>query len=117
MVWDNPDQANDTFIDGKIKVGDRVGERTVNAHLGRVTDISTRQSRVFTVDSAGEIVQTTRPNHSYMIITIEGEGVFPSNGGVLINGMQFLRNRSYEIMIGDSLFFLRLVEIERIEST
>jgi hypothetical protein len=118
MVLDQVEVFNDTFENGKINIGDRVLERTVNAYLGRVTKIESEPSWSFTTTAEGEIRMVPRPISSRLIVTIEGEGVFPhpQSGGLLVNGMQFLANRQYEIIIADSIFWLRIVELERLES-
>lgn len=117
MVLDNVEIWDDTFENGKINVGDRVGERTVNAYLGRVTKIESEPSWSVSTNADGETLVGPRPLSSRLIVTIEGEGVFSGSGGLLINGMQFLANRQYEIIIADSIFWLRIVEIERLENS
>lgn len=117
LVLDNADIQDDTFSDGKIKIGDKVIEKTVNAHLGNITNIDSKPSRSTVATSDGEIKLATRPLSSYLTITVEGEGTFSSNGGLLINGTQYLCNRSYEIIISDSVFWLRIVEITKVENS
>jgi hypothetical protein len=114
MVLDNVEIFDDTFANDKIKIGDRAFERTVNGFLGRVTKIESEPSWSFATTCEGEITLFPRPLSSRLIITLEGEGVFSPTGGLIVNGMQFTCNKNYEVVIADSIFWLRIVEIERL---
>ena len=115
MVLDQMDIADDAFGNGKVKIGSKVTERTVQAFLGKVTNIESVPSRAYAQDSDGNLTLSPRPLYSHLKVTIEGEAVFASSGGITINGLQFLCNKQYEIIIDDSLFYLRILELERIE--
>ena len=117
MVLDNVEIFDDTFENGKINVGDRAIERTVNGFLGRVTKIEKEPSWSFSTTAEGEMLEVPRPRSSRLIVTLEGEGVFAreDGGGLIVNGMQFVCNKAYEVVIADSIFWLRIVDIDKDE--
>lgn len=115
LIMDNFDVADDAYGNGKLKEGDKVIEKSVNANLGDITSIDIKPSKLTVTTSEGEVVQATRPGSSWVTITVEGEGVFSSTGALTINGTQYYRNKSFEVMIDGSAFWWRLVEIEKVE--
>lgn len=115
LVMDNIEIADDAFENGKINVGDTVIEKSSNASLGTITSIDTQPSLSYAVNSDGELIQTSRPLYSRLTITVEGQGRFPSDGGLLIDKTTLFNNKSYEVNIGNSAFYLRVVNIEKLD--
>lgn len=107
MTFDNTEIANDHFENGKIKVGDMLIDKLTGAKLGEIIDIKNTDSRSYATTSDGKLVMTPRPQFSYLTITVKGVGFRPTDGGLMVDGVQLFCNKSYEIYIGDSVFWLR----------
>lgn len=110
MVMDNVEVSNDNFENGKINVGDRVSDRISGTYLGVVKSIETKESRTYLPTDDGEMILTSRPLNSHLIVTIEGQAKVSDKGGLWFGSLQLLGNKSAEIVIKDSVFWLRFID-------
>jgi hypothetical protein len=109
MILDSIELPNDRFEGGKIAVGDTLIDKISNVSIGKITHIETRPSRSYTVTSDGDIRLTSRPEFSHLIITVEGRGYRPREGGLIVDALHIFNNKDHEINIRDSSFFLRII--------
>ena len=112
MTLDNMEITDDTFQDGKLKVGDILIEKATGAEIGVITGIEVKPARSVTVDAGGNYVAASRPYCSYIIVTVKGKGFRPEEGGLRIGDWHAYVNKSYEINIGDCAFWLRVFDFK-----
>jgi hypothetical protein len=114
-VFDTIEVPNSRF-EGKIKVGDVVYDRNSGGYMGKVKSIEVKPSVSYTTTAEGINIVTTTPNHSHLIVTIEGEdsGRPLVRGGLGIDRFNSALNKEHELHIGDAAFFLRLQSFELI---
>ncbi|MDR0249394.1 MAG: DUF4330 domain-containing protein [Oscillospiraceae bacterium] len=94
-------------FEGKIAAGDEMVDKNTGVVLGVITDILIEPSLVYTTNAQGEIVMTTRPLHSKLTVTIEGEGHRPEQGGLRVERFHSMLNKEYEVYVNDISLWLR----------
>jgi len=108
MVVDSIDVSDDRW-QNKIKAGDVLIDKVSGVRIGTVKNIESQASRVYASNDQGEMILTTRPLSSHIILTVEGEGYRHKDGGLVVGALHIYNNKEHEININDSAFFLRIV--------
>jgi len=108
MILDNNDIPNENFDNGKIAVDDIVIDRQSGAAVGKIVSIEVKQTRHHNITSEGVWVPAPKPNNSHLIITVEGRGFRPRDGGLMVEGNLLHNNRGFEVAIRDTFFWFRV---------
>ena len=115
MTFMNPEVSDDTIIiDGKrkINVGDDFVDRSSGVKIGVITGIDIRPSRSAVADMNGNFVETSHPYRRHVIITVEGEGSNPEDGGIKIEDWHGYVNIDFAVLVNDSAFWLRFYDFQ-----
>ncbi|MDR1736657.1 MAG: DUF4330 domain-containing protein [Oscillospiraceae bacterium] len=112
LTFENFEVANDVF-EGKFAEGDRVYDNISGNYLGTITKIEVQNSKTIVPTAEGELNLTSRPMHSWLIVTVAGEGGLSDIGGLRLGGTTYLENRSVEIRINHTYIYLRLFSIDK----
>lgn len=100
------------FTVSKVNTGDIVKDPVKNTVFGKVTDKKIDKSIVYSANSKGEIVVSTKPNSSSILITTEGKGSF-SKSGVTIGTADYTIGKTMEIRVGNTSFWVRVYNIQK----
>jgi hypothetical protein len=121
MILDAPEVPNVRF-EGKINVGDMVIDRSSGVELGEITNITVNPSISFATTAEGQIVRTSTPLHSHLVLTVSGMGYRPYDGGLAVAApvdeeaeavrssndvFHSMVNKEFEIHVGDFALFMR----------
>jgi hypothetical protein len=110
MLLENVELFNERF-EGRINVGDTLRDRNTGTVIGTITDMEIRPSRSYGTDSEGVTRLIPRPEFSCLIITVEGEGFRPEEGGLNVAGLHFYVNRESDYVINDASFGFRAIRL------
>jgi hypothetical protein len=97
-----------------IKVGDVVKDKVTTSVLGKVTRIETGPSIVYSTDSDGNIVVSSKPGYSSLKLTIEGTGVIASSGATFGSAEYYVNKSIYEVRVGMSSFNVVIGDIKKL---
>jgi hypothetical protein len=112
MTFSNYEITDDTFKDGRLKVGDTLVDRPTGVELGVITNMQVLPARSVGQDAEGQFVPASMPYRSHIILTVEGVARNPKEGGLRIENWHGYVNIDYQLNIGDAAFFLRLFDFE-----
>lgn len=107
-------ESTQDFVANSIKVGDIVKDRQQGSVLGKVTDVKVDPDIQFNPDSSGKEVVSSRPGYNSVIVTMEGEGVLSSTGGLNIKGMDYYIGKSVETVFNNADVFTRISSITKL---
>lgn len=127
ILTTKPDKIRLTFFNDEspeyavkaVKVGDVVKDFEQGAVFGKVIeDIKIDKALSYTEFSEyvdGEWVIGSRPGYCSYYMTVDGEGVINSNGGVNFGGVNYYVGRTVTMIVGNNVFTGRIYNIEKKE--
>ena len=84
--------------------------------LGRVVKTTTDKSVLYTVNSEGASIKTTKENYISAIITARGSGTYTNENGLILNGVTYPVGRSLTLIVGKSAVYGRIYSITPVDS-
>ena len=102
------------YVAKAVKRGDLAVESEQNSVFGRVTDIKVDKSVSWSQTPIGEIIQSTKPGYSSVLITIEGKGIY-GDSGVRIGNADYYIGRTTLLKVGNAIFYGRIYDIRKKE--
>lgn len=98
-----------------IKVGDEIIDNVQNVSLGKVTKIEKSKSLVYTNDSEGNIVESTRNGYYSVKFTAIGSGL-DTGKGVTFGSSQYFVGKFFAVRIGNVLTSVRIDKMDKLEA-
>ena len=95
-----------------VKKGDIAKDSIQGSLLGNVTSVKVDKSVSWGVDAAGKFVSSPKQGYSSIYVTIDGKGLYGTNG-VTIENSQYFIGRYTEVKIGNAAFAGRLYDIRK----
>lgn len=92
------------FVADSIKEGDIVKDSQLNTNFGKITSIKFDKSLVYTTNSDGEMLASTKPGFVSVKFEVQGNGLF-SNNGVTFDSSDYFIGKTLLIKVGNSTFY------------
>lgn len=102
------------FVTKQVVADSTVKDPVKNVILGKLTEIKTDKSIVYTQDDEGVVKVSTRPNHVSLYVTAEGKGVIGKHGATIGNS-EYAIGKYIEIRVGMTAFWVRVYSISEKE--
>lgn len=95
-----------------MKEGHEVKDKTTNSVFGKVTNVKQMPSVFYAADLEGKMVKSSKEGYASMLLTVEGDGIFSTNGAVFGN-IDYYINRYLEIRVGNVAVYTKVRSIEK----
>ena len=98
------------FVADKIEIGAKVFDEDNKHVLGEVVKVETQPSVIYSVNSEGNSVLTTKENYNSVIVTAKVDGTL-SDYGLVLNDFKYGVGHSMTLRAGYAKMYMRVYDI------